>query len=299
MLNQPLVSVIINCFNGEKYLNEAIESVLNQTYSNWEIIFWDNRSTDGSSIIINSYNDERIRYYLAPNHTTLYKARNLAIKYARGDFISFIDVDDIWLPEKLELQIPLFDDNQVSLVYSNFFIKNEIKHSTSIAIKKALPSGDAVLTSFLDKYVVGILTLIIRKSDICCVDEVFNPNYQIIGDFDFVIRMASKHRVARVQIPVATYRVHSHNMTSNQWSRLVLERESWVKEYSDNTIIGNDVNFKNITLQNIYLKALGLIVKGKRSLALKLCLDMKISKPKLKLIFFLLIPKYFIFRIRS
>jgi len=299
MLNQPLVSVIINCFNGEKYLNEAIESVLNQTYSNWEIIFWDNRSTDGSSIIINSYNDERIRYYLAPNHTTLYKARNLAIKYARGDFISFIDVDDIWLPEKLELQIPLFADNQVSLVYSNFFIKNEINHSTSIAYKKSLPSGDAVLTSFLDKYVVGILTLIIRKSDICCVDEVFNPNYQIIGDFDFVIRMASKHRVARVQIPVATYRVHSHNMTSNQWSRLVLERESWVKEYSDNTIIGNDVNFKNITLQNIYLKALGLIVKGKRSLALKLCFDMKISKPKLKLIFFLLIPKYFIFRIRS
>jgi len=299
MLNQPLVSVIINCFNGEKYLNEAIESVLNQTYSNWEIIFWDNRSTDGSSIIINSYNDERIRYYLAPNHTTLYKARNLAIKYARGDFISFIDVDDIWLPEKLELQIPLFADNQVSLVYSNFFIKNEINHSTSIAYKKSLPSGDAVLTSFLDKYVVGILTLIIRKSDICCVDEVFNPNYQIIGDFDFVIRMASKHRVARVQIPVATYRVHSHNMTSNQWSRLVLERESWVKEYSDNTIIGNDVNFKNITLQNIYLKALGLIVKGKRSLALKLCFDMKISKPKLKLIFFLLMPKYFIFRIRS
>ena len=59
----PLVSVIINCYNGEKYLREAIDSVIAQTYSNWEIIFWDNQSTDSSAEIVKSYNDDRIKYY--------------------------------------------------------------------------------------------------------------------------------------------------------------------------------------------------------------------------------------------
>ena len=77
---QPLVSIIMNCFNGEAYLRKCIESVLLQTYENWEIIFWDNRSKDKSAEIFNSYNDERFKYFYAEEHTSLYKARNLAIK---------------------------------------------------------------------------------------------------------------------------------------------------------------------------------------------------------------------------
>ena len=102
---KPLVSVIINCFNGEKYLKESISSVLNQTYKNWEIIFWDNQSKDDSSKILKSFNDNRLKYYYAPQHTSLYKARNLAIARCNGEFISFIDSDDWWDPEKLEKEV--------------------------------------------------------------------------------------------------------------------------------------------------------------------------------------------------
>nr|MCH9813328.1 glycosyltransferase [Campylobacterota bacterium] len=77
-VNQPLVSVVINCYNSDTYLKEAIESVFNQTYQNWEIIFWDNQSTDRSAEIIKSYNDNRIKYFYAPVHTPLGEARNLA-----------------------------------------------------------------------------------------------------------------------------------------------------------------------------------------------------------------------------
>ena len=62
----PLMSILMNCFNGEKYLREAIDSVTEQTYTNWELIFWDNQSTDNSASIVKSYNDPRIKYYYAP-----------------------------------------------------------------------------------------------------------------------------------------------------------------------------------------------------------------------------------------
>ena len=109
-LNKPLVSVIVNCFNGEKYLKEALASVLNQSYENWEIIFWDNQSNDKSSIIFKSYKDKRFKYYYASQHTLLYDARNQAIEKSSGDFIAFLDTDDFWEKNKLELQMPFFED---------------------------------------------------------------------------------------------------------------------------------------------------------------------------------------------
>ena len=96
MQKKPLVSVVINCFNGEKYLEECLSSIINQTYDNWEVIFWDNQSRDNSKKIFEKFNDKRFKYYLSPRHTFLYEARDLAIKESKGDFIAFCDVDDFW-----------------------------------------------------------------------------------------------------------------------------------------------------------------------------------------------------------
>ena len=74
----------MNCFNGEKYLKYSIESILSQTYQNWELIFWDNKSTDNSAKILKSFKDKRIKYFYSKNKTVLYKARNLAIKKTKG-----------------------------------------------------------------------------------------------------------------------------------------------------------------------------------------------------------------------
>ena len=100
MSKSPLVSVIMNCYNGEKYLTDSLNSLLSQNYRNWELIFWDNISTDNSKKIFESYNDKRFKYYLAPKHEILYKARNLAIKKTSGDYIAFLDTDDIWSKDK-------------------------------------------------------------------------------------------------------------------------------------------------------------------------------------------------------
>ena len=124
-MNKPLISVIINCYNGEKYLNEAISSVVNQSYKNIEIIFWDNQSTDSSKTIVDSFDDGRIRYFYAKNFTKLYEARDLAIKESKGDFISFLDVDDFWDHKKLDTQIKYFDNSNTGIVCSNFNILNQ------------------------------------------------------------------------------------------------------------------------------------------------------------------------------
>ena len=115
----PLVSVIVNCYNGEKYLKYAVESILSQTYRNLELIFWDNRSTDKSKGIIQSYKDKRIKYFYAKKHTTLYEARNLALQNCNGQFVCFLDVDDWYESSKIENQIIFFSDKEVGVVYSN------------------------------------------------------------------------------------------------------------------------------------------------------------------------------------
>ena len=126
MNKQPLVSIIMNCYNGEKYLAESLESILSQTYQNWELIFWDNLSTDNSKKIFEKYKDKRFKYFLAEKHSVLYHARNLAIQKTKGDFIAFLDTDDIWLKDKLSKQIQLFSDENIGLVYGNYWRYNKI-----------------------------------------------------------------------------------------------------------------------------------------------------------------------------
>ena len=119
------MSVIINCFNGDRYLNYCIRSVLNQTYKNWEIIFWDNVSRDRSKEIFKSFKDKRLKYFYTSKKVSLYVSRNAAINKARGNFIAFLDVDDIWYPNKLKLQLKKFSDEKVGLVYGKFIKLNK------------------------------------------------------------------------------------------------------------------------------------------------------------------------------
>ena len=100
MPKEPLVSIIMNCYNGEKYLREALNSVIEQTFQNWELIFWDNQSSDRSAFVFKRYDEKRFKYFYSPKHTLLYEARNYAIEKASGEFYAFLDVDDWWDTKK-------------------------------------------------------------------------------------------------------------------------------------------------------------------------------------------------------
>ena len=160
-----LISIIMTCHNGEKYLNDAILSVFKQTYNNWELIFIDNNSTDNSKNIICSYNDKRIKYFKLENTLNLGSVRNYAFTKCLGDFISFLDVDDLWLNKKLELQVKKFNSNEsIDILYSNYF---ELHNNQNIKIKKSLFKGycqrNIILSYINGKPLTAWLTLMIKK----------------------------------------------------------------------------------------------------------------------------------------
>lgn len=211
----PLVSVIMNCRNCEQYLAEAVDSVLAQTYNCWEIIFWDNQSTDGSAGVFKAYNDHRLKYYLAPTYTSLGEARNLAMKEAKGEFIAFLDCDDIWLPLKLEKQIPAFESENVGLVICDTIFFNE-KRDIRQFYKKRKPPVGKVFKELFASYFISLETAIIRASVLNDLDHWFDARFDVIEEYDFFVRIGYVYEVSYIDEVLSKWRVHSSSWT---WSR--------------------------------------------------------------------------------
>jgi len=299
MSKEPLVSIIINCFNGEKYLRYAIDSVISQTYKNWEIIFWDNQSNDKSAEIFKDYKDDRLKYYRAPSHIEiLYKARNCALKKANGEFIAFLDVDDWWLPEKLEKQIPLFDDQEVGVVYGNVWIFFEKKNKKKIYKKGNLPTG-RILNELLNDYVIGSQTYVIRKKSLENLEYCFNDGFHIIGDFDINIRLSTKWRIDCIQSPVAFVRRHDKNVSLLNREKEIYELKVWFEQMKNNQLISSQNNFNNVFLMSYYLETMQSIINKGFAKSFSMVAKYPFCFNKVKLILALLLPNLILRKIKN
>ena len=131
-----LVSIITPCYNSEKFIEECITSVLNQSYQNWEMLIVDDNSSDNSSILIKSYSkqDDRIKPIFLNDNLGPAMARNKAISIAKGKYIAFLDSDDIWLPKKLEIQINFMKKNNCSFVFSSYSVISDNKNKSKYTI---------------------------------------------------------------------------------------------------------------------------------------------------------------------
>ena len=220
--SQPLVSVVMNCYNSAQYLREAIDSVLAQTYQNWEIVFWDNQSTDESATIFKSYADARLRYFLAPEFTKLGQARNLAVAHTTGEWLGFLDCDDVWLPEKLERQVDIImhEGYELGLVYGQcLVIKSGIEMSPQWANRhykytkktalKALPEG-SVLEKLLKFNFIPLVTAVVSRA---AYHEVggLSAHFEQAEDYELFVKIATKRKVRAVQDIIALYRIHESN----------------------------------------------------------------------------------------
>ncbi len=160
----------MNCYNGARYLNDSLRSIINQTFQNWELLFWDNRSTDNSKKILESFKETRFKYYMSPKFTNLGEARYLASKHIYGDLLAILDTDDVWLPNKLEEQVNIFNKNQdLGLIYTNtiFFDK---KNNHTLYSKKQ-NSGN-LFNHLLFNYNISLETVLINlkyKNKIKCI----------------------------------------------------------------------------------------------------------------------------------
>ena len=293
MKSSPLVSIIMNCYNGEKYLYESVNSIINQTYKNWELIFWDNSSSKKCFKIIKKFNDTRIKYFFYKKKLKLYSSRNLALKKCKGDFISFLDQDDTWEKEKLEKQLALFKNKKIGLVYSNFWKLNENSFfKKKLASSKNLPTG-FITNKLLKSYNVGLLTIMVRKKFLKNTKKIFNPEFNMLADFIFVLNFSLKYKFECVQEPLATYRYHLNQMSFKYLNISIYQHQKWISTDKEVNKFKTYKEFHSMSDKIKFMQLVGLIKKSKNFIVLKKIFSYPNNIYKIKLLLKFFIPKMF------
>lgn len=210
------VSIVINCFNGETFLEKCLNSALSQDYENFEIIFWDNCSTDKSFEIVSKISSEKIRLYRSSKNLPLSEARRLALDKCLGEWVGFLDVDDEWDSNKLSKQVSLLDktkadkNNNVGIISSLAKIIDDegVILARNIGRPPSWLNVNLVL-QFTNPFIFQTLLfkLDILKSN--WGDRIFYycPDYHII------MKILLKYDLSHINEELASYRIHSSNLS--------------------------------------------------------------------------------------
>lgn len=208
---QQLVSIVMPLYNCENYVTEAIQSVITQSYKNWELIVVDDCSTDRSHLIVQDLtNDEsRIKLHTMPQNSGVASVRNFATKKAIGQYIAFLDCDDVWLPEKLEKQISMMQRDKVFLSYSAYSTIDENSSVTGFFnVSKEVTYNDMLKSS-----TIGTLTMIYN------VAELGKIYFKNIGHEDYAMKLDLLKKIKFAQgitDVLASYRVTSYSLSRNK-----------------------------------------------------------------------------------
>ena len=217
-MTAPGISILMPVFNGAAYVNQAIESALAQTYQDFELIIVNDGSTDNSAEVIRPYlADPRTRYLEQPNGGVA-AARNAAIRVAHGRYIGFLDQDDLWLPEKLDLQVQyLHGHPDVGMVHANqSYIDSDSRHT-----RLPFDDGFAKVSGwcFRDLFIrnrIAVLTVLARKS---ALDSVGPLNETIPGgdDYEMWMRISKHFPIGHLDRILAHYRTHGSNVSNDNF----------------------------------------------------------------------------------
>ena len=202
------VSILMNAYNAQKYLKEAIDSIYNQTYTDWEIVFVDNCSTDDTKKIVDSY-DDKIKYYKTQENIPLGAARNFGLQYCKSEYLAFLDTDDIWLPNKLEIQVNILDKHkEYELCYGGVIYID--KSSNEIGNLLPIATSGNVFAHQLKRYEINMQSVVLRNSN----DIKINENLRHSPDFDLFMKIASKSKIYVIPYCIVKYRKLEDSLTS-------------------------------------------------------------------------------------
>ena len=214
------VSVIINCHNGAKFLNYALDSALSQTYENIEVIFFDNCSSDETGYLVSQYKDKRIKYFKSDRFLSLGQARNEALQRAGGQLIAFLDSDDIWMPKKLELQVPLFTEG-VGLVYTTAEMVHLGKTTKVVSNKKI--QGN-VFGTLLGDYFLVMSSVVISRDALSSLTHSFDERFEIIEEYDLFVRIAANWQLKSPLGRLTQWRWHAGSTTFTKTNLITKEK---------------------------------------------------------------------------
>lgn len=221
MNSSPRVSVIISTFEGEKYLREALDSILNQTLEDFELIVVNDGSTDSTSKILGGLKDERLVLIENGVNLGIAASQNKAIAIARGKYVALQDHDDISLPERLQLQVDFLDRHpEISLVSSNVWRVDEAGKKNQFLEH---PARDIdVRWGFLFGCPIFHTTVMLRRA---VLDEgpAYSEDYGVCCDYELLSRIVSKHQVSQIPRPLVKWRSHPDSTSSRRATEIVKE----------------------------------------------------------------------------
>ncbi len=231
----PRVSVIVNCHNGETYLKEALDSIYAQTFEDWEIIFWDNASSDGSAAIARSY-DKRLNYRRTDILSSLGAARNEALGLVASEYVAFLDADDKWMPVKLERQLAQMDANpSLGLSHTDVICRYEedrftTQHFSQIGEK---PARGKIFGYLLKVNAISMPSVMLRMQALNQQTEWFDERFEVYPDFDLFRRIAHDWECDHLNESLAYYRIHSASSSARNQSRAAWELAEILKKFCD------------------------------------------------------------------
>ena len=251
-MKKPKVSVIVNCLNGSAFIKKCLKSILNQSYSNYEIILFDNNSKDNSIKLARNFKSKKIKIFKSKRKLKLYDARNKAIAKSNGKYLAFLDVDDAWHPKKIEKQVQKINFEKSDICYTNYWLINGGK---KIFSKNKLPSKNMTY-EILDNYPICISTVLLKKK-IFLKMKKFDKKYEIIGDFDFIYKASKKYKFSVLQEPLINYLLHEKSTTNRRLDLRVIEMNKWLKKNENSKYL---YQFNKIKLRNQYLNSSYFII---------------------------------------
>lgn len=234
----PKISVILSVYNGERYLKQSIESILEQTFADFEFIIMDDGSSDGSFRIIRGYDDDRIKVIRNEVRNGLTKSLNKALKKARGKYVARQDADDISLPSRFEEQIEFFERHpETALLGTSIFIMDE--KGRILEEKKACPRPSRNL---LKRNEIFHGSVMFKKA---VIDNLggYNELFKHSQDYELWLRIAKYHDIRNLQIPLYALRLHKSsigfNKTKEQFLFEMLARKVATHELKVDTYLEN------------------------------------------------------------
>lgn len=208
-----LVSIIMPSWNTGKFIGESIQSVLNQTYKNWELIIVDDCSTDNTDEIMASFNDERIRYFRNEKNSGAALTRNRAIREARGEWIAFLDSDDLWMPQKLEYQIKFMQKNDLVFSYHEYEKIDEESKPLNIYV-----SGPRIVTKrkMYNYGYPGCLTFMYstKAMGLIQIKDIKKNN-----DYAILLKLCKKADCVLLKKNLAKYRIRKQSISHDKLTK--------------------------------------------------------------------------------
>lgn len=231
-----LISIITPCYNSEKYIQDTIQSVLSQTYQNWEWWIVDDGSSDKSVELIQTIDDPRIHLVVLEENAGAAEARNIGIRNAKGRFLTFIDSDDVWLPHFLETSVQFLIEKREELVYASYKRYNE---EMKPLLADFIAEDNISYERILYNCPIPMLT---AMYDTQRIGKVEIPEVDMREDYAMWIEILKKIKVARaITEPLAVYRIRESSYSRNKL--LILRKQFMVYYKFLNLSLGKSIYY--------------------------------------------------------